>query len=79
MGKFKFAATRDRDRSTKYTAGILEHEINLLGCDFFSGDNQVAFVLAVFVVDNDHHLSLAEVVDGLLYVVEAYFIVLFHK
>ncbi len=64
MGKFKFAATRDRDRSTKYTAGILEHEINLLGGDFFCGDDEVTFIFAVFVVNHYYHLAFLEILEG---------------
>ena len=70
--QFEFAATRQCDRGTQHASCILEHEIYLLGSYFLRCDYKVAFVLAIFVVDDYHHFALAEIVDSILYVVKFY-------
>src|SRR5262249_51275149 len=40
------------------------HEVDDLGRDLFGRDRQVAFVLAVFIVDDDDHPAVAEGADG---------------
>ena len=57
-------ASRDGQRSAKHTTGILEHEIDLLGCDFLCGDDDVTLILAVFVIDHYYHLAFPEIVEG---------------
>ena len=52
---------------------MLEHEVDFVGSDLLCGDNQVAFVLSVFVVNDNHELSLSEVLDGFLYRVKFHF------
>ena len=42
------------------------HEIDDFRGDLFGGDGEVAFVFAVFVVDEDDHPSGADVLDGVL-------------
>ena len=42
------------------------HEIDRLGRDAVGGDGEVALVLAVLVVDDDHELAGADVGDRLL-------------
>ncbi len=47
------------------SAGDGEHEVDGLGRDMLSGEDEVALVLAIFIVDEDDHLAVADVVqDG---------------
>ena len=39
------------------------HEVDALGRDELGGEHEVAFVLAIFVVDEDHHLAGADLVQ----------------
>src|SRR5271163_4614770 len=48
-------------------AAVLGHEVDGFGRDFFGGHGEVAFVLAVFVVDEDDHTALANVFYGVFY------------
>ena len=56
-------ATLLRDGGTEHAATVLEHEVDFLRGDLFGGYDEVAFVLAVFVVDNNEELAFAEVFD----------------
>ena len=71
MGQFQFLASFNGDRCTEHTACIFQHEIHLLGSNLLGGDNQVALVFAVFVVDHNNKLAFLEVLDGLFYVVQS--------
>ncbi|MNK84608.1 hypothetical protein D3C87_1044600 [compost metagenome] len=51
------AAHRHADQAT----GVLGHEVDVLGLAALGGHDQVAFVLAVFVIHEDDHLALADV------------------
>ena len=42
------------------------HEIDRAGCRHLGGNDQVAFVLAVLVIDKDVHPAVARFVDDLL-------------
>ena len=59
-----------RDGGAEHAAAVLQHEVDMLGGDLFGGHDKVAFVLTVLVVDNNHKLALAEVLDGLFYRIE---------
>ena len=61
MGQVQLLASAQGDGCTEHTAGILEHEVHLLRRDFLRRDDQVAFVLTVFVVNHDDELALLEV------------------
>ena len=37
-----------------------EHEVDFFRCDALSGDDEVAFVFAVFVVNDDDEISFFE-------------------
>ena len=54
------------DGETDHALG-LEHEVDHLGRNFFSGTHQITFVLAIFVVGHQHKFSGAQVVQRLLY------------
>ena len=71
----EFTAPRYGERSAEHTACVFEHEIDLLGRDFLSGDNKVTFVLAVFVVDHNHHFSVAEIFNGIFDAVKTYVLI----
>ena len=43
---------------------MLRHEVDRLGRDVFGGHRQIAFVLAILVVNDDHHLAAADRGDG---------------
>src|SRR5229473_2127634 len=45
-------------------ASILGHEVDGFGSDLLGGERDVAFVLAVFVVDDDNHAAGADLLDG---------------
>lgn len=62
--KVEFLATFHCDGGTQYTTGVLQHEIDIVGGNLFSGDNKVAFVLAILVVDYDYELAVAEVFES---------------
>ena len=44
-------------------ASVAGHEVDGFGSDFFGGHGEVAFVLAVFVVNDDDHAAGADLVE----------------
>src|SRR5579864_2457155 len=52
-----------RERQANQPAPMLGHEVDGLGRDFLGGQHQVAFVLAVFVIDNNDHSPGANFFD----------------
>ena len=54
-----------QDRHAELPAAIGDHEIDRLGRGLFGGTDEVAFVLAVLGVDDDHHPAVADRVDGI--------------
>ena len=59
-----------RQRGAQYAAALLEHEIHDFGGDLLRGDDEIALVFAVLVVDDDHRFAVAEVFDNLLYTIQ---------
>ena len=53
-------------RQADHTARVADHERHLLGRHPVGRDDEVALVLAVFVVDDDHELTARDRVDGSL-------------
>src|SRR5260221_11025477 len=47
-------------RQANQAAAKLGHEVDGFGRDFLSGEGEVAFVFAVFVVDDDDHAAGAD-------------------
>lgn len=43
---------------------MLQHEINLLCCNFFSGNNKIALIFAVFIVYDNYKLASLEVLKS---------------
>ena len=70
VGQIELLAALYRDRGAEHAAGVLQHEVHLLGCNLLCGDNQVALVLAVFVIDDDHELALSEILYSFFYCVQ---------
>ena len=46
-------------------ASVLGHEVDGFGRDLFGGEGEVAFILAVFVVDDHDHAASADFLDGI--------------
>jgi hypothetical protein len=63
--QFQLLAARLRKRCAEHAAAVGEHEIDDFGGDFLGGDDEIALVFAVFVVDDDHDPALAEILDSL--------------
>jgi len=40
------------------------HEIDYLGCDLLGGADQIALIFAIFVVNDDDHLAVADIGDS---------------
>src|ERR1700722_160859 len=57
-----FAALLGKRQADEATAES-SHEIDSFGRDFFGSQGQVAFVFAVFVVNQDDHAALADLID----------------
>ena len=70
MGQFERLAALNGDRGTEHASGVFQHKVHLLSRDFFSGDNQVALVLTILIVDDNYKLSGLEVFNGLFYLVQ---------
>ena len=64
MRQVKLFATRHRDRRAEDATGVLQHEVYLLGRYFFGSDDEVALILAVFVIDYDDKLAFREIPDS---------------
>ena len=62
--EMEFIAALLGEGEADQAAAELGHEIDSFGRDFFGGHGEVAFVFAVFVVDQDDHAALANFFDG---------------
>ena len=58
------------DRNAQRAAADPKHEIDLFGRNGFRRADEVAFILAVFVIDNNDHTALLKSVDRLLYTLQ---------
>ncbi len=47
-------------RQADQATSVLGHEVDGFGSDLFGGERQIAFVLAIFVVDDDDHSAGAD-------------------
>jgi hypothetical protein len=54
-------------RQADQATAVLGHEVDRFGRGVFGGEHQVPFVLAVFVVDQDHGFARAHVRQRLLH------------
>ena len=69
LGEPQGLAPLRHQREADEPTPVRRHEVDHLGRDRFGGADQVALVLAGFVVGDDHQLARADVRDGLRYVV----------
>jgi len=51
-------------RHADEAAAVLGHEVDGVGSDFLGGHGEVAFVLAVLVVNEDDHAALTDFFDS---------------
>ncbi len=61
QGQLEQLATLAAHRHADQATGVLGHEVDVFGLAALGGHDQVAFVLAVFVIHEDDHLALADV------------------
>src|SRR5712664_4076645 len=61
----QFVQSPGHDRHAYQPGSVARHEADVLGRDELGSDHEIAFVFAVFVVDDDHELSGLEVSDRL--------------
>ena len=59
-------ATLLGEREADEAAAFAGHEIDSFGRDFFRRHGEIAFVFAVFVINDDDHAALANFFDGFL-------------
>ena len=71
--QLELAATLLCDGCTEDTATLLEHVIDFLRSDEFGGRDQVAFVFAILIIDDNDEFSGFEVLKGFFYLGELYF------
>jgi len=63
-GQVQLIATLFGERKANEAAAVLGHEVDGVGRNLFGGHGEVAFVLAVLVVNEDDHAALANFFDG---------------
>ena len=71
MGQVQFLTAFYGDGCAEHATGIFQHEVHLFGRDLLGGDDQVAFVLAVLVVDDNHEFAGLEVLYGFIDSIES--------
>ena len=64
MWQFQLLGPADGDGGTEHTTAFAQHEIHLLGCNHLCGGDEVAFVLAVFVIYHNDKLAFLKVLQG---------------
>ena len=69
-GQVQLLAAAQGDRCAEHASCIFQHEVHHFRSDLLGGTYQVAFVLAVFIVNHNDKLTFAEVIDGFTYLVQ---------
>ena len=54
-----------QDRHAELAAAVRDHEVDRLGRDLLGRADEVALVLAVLGIDDDHHPAVADRLDGI--------------
>ena len=70
LGQVQFFDALGSQCQTDQSAGMPGHEIDGLRGHLFCGNDEVAFVFPVFVVDQDDEFPLLNVADGVFDIVE---------
>ena len=78
MHQVQFGAALLSDRAAEHTSSVLEHKVDLLLGNALGSDDEIALVLTVLIVDNNHKLSLAELLNCLVDSIQFKFIVISH-
>ena len=65
QGQIELAAALLREREADETPAVARHEVDRLGRRELGADQQIAFVLAVLLVDEHDHAAGTKVVDDL--------------
>ncbi len=63
-GRCSASQRSGRQRQADQPAAMRRHEVDGFRRDAFGGHREIAFVLAIFIVDHDQHASGAEVFEG---------------
>ena len=60
-GQLKLGDALRGERKANEAAGVARHEVDGFGRNFFGGDDEIAFVFAVFIVDENDEFAFAKV------------------
>ena len=63
--QFQFFGTAHGNGSAEYTASVLKHEVHLVFGNEFCCSDEVAFVLAVFIINHNHEFAFLEVYQSI--------------
>ncbi len=66
----QFVESRTDHRHADQPAGVLAHKVDRVGRDHLGGHDEIALVLAILVVEDDHHLPGTHVGDRVFDLVE---------
>ena len=58
QGEIEFIAALLGEREADETAAVLGHKVDRVRSNFLGGEGEIAFVLAIFIVDEDDHAPL---------------------
>ena len=67
MRQIQFLATRHCNRCTKHPTCVFQHEINFLRSYFFSSNNQISLIFAVFIIHYYDKLAFFKIGNCILY------------
>ena len=59
-------ATLVGDRGTQHTTPLTQHEIDFLLSNFLGCYNEIAFIFAILVIDNDDKFAAFQLFDGFI-------------
>ncbi|MPM21529.1 hypothetical protein SDC9_102198 [bioreactor metagenome] len=66
-GQLQFFGTLYGNGCTNKPPGVRFHKVDLFRGNTFGGDNQIAFVFAVFVINHDNKVTLFYFFDSFFY------------
>jgi hypothetical protein len=53
-----------RQRKADEASAVFGHEVNSVGCGHLRGDDKIAFVLAIFRIDEHDHAPVLQFLDN---------------